>query len=461
MTRRLLVSYLSITVLVFLVLEIPLGFEFASSERRHLESAVQHDAFALALRSEELLEHPQQASRPLQDLADEYLHDQGGRVVFVDAEGRVLADGDPPRGRPMRGRSFASRPEIAQALDGREATGERYSRTLDLDLLYVAVPIATGGELHGALRITYPLSFVNERIRRNWLVLAAVAGVVLAVVLGVSVILARSFAKPLEDLQKSAVALGRGDLGARVPAPRRPREMEELARSFNATAARLEQLVSAQQAFVADASHQLRTPLAALRLRLENLDDEIEPSGRDDLDGAFEEVNRLSVLVDGLSELARAERHGSSPQPIDLASLVEERRDAWSAFAAEHDVRIEVDVGEDRVLATPGRLEQVLDNLLNNALELAPAGTSIEVGTTRSNGIVELHVADAGPGMSPDERARAFDRFWSADEGGRGFGLGLSIVRQLVVSDGGDVRLETSRAGGLDVVVTLPADVRP
>lgn len=457
MTRRLLFSYLSITVLVLLVLEIPLGFEFAGSERRHLETDVQHDAFALALRSEELLEHPGASSEELQDLADEYQRDHGGRVVFVDGDGLVLADSDPPQGRDMAGRSFADRPEIGRALHGHETTGERYSQTLDSDLLYVAVPIATGGELHGAVRITYPLSFVNERIRHNWLVLAGVAGVVLAVVLGVSVFLARSLAKPLEDLESGAIALGRGDLATRVPVPARPHEIEALARSFNVTAERLQGLVTAQQAFVADASHQLRTPLAALRLRMENLNGEVTADGRDDLEGALDEVNRLSVLVDGLLELARAERHGSSPRRFDLSQVIEERREAWSAFAAEHDVTIDLAVDTDGVVATPGRLEQVLDNLLNNALEVAPPGSSIGVSASRSDGMVEVHVADAGPGMTADERERAFDRFWSAEEGGSGFGLGLAIVQQLVVSDGGAVRLEASRDGGLEVVVSLPA----
>lgn len=457
MTRRLLLSYLSITALVLLLLEIPLGIEFASSERDRLETAVQHDAFALALRSEELLEQPSGSTDELQRLADRYEEVQGGRVVFTDAEGTVLADGDPPGGRETSGRSFASRPEIARALAGEESTGERFSRTLDTDLLYVAVPIATGGEIHGAVRITYPLSFVNERIRDRWLVLVAIGGVVLAVVFVVSMILARSLAKPLEELEDGAVALGQGDLGTRVRVPAGPHEMEALARSFNTTAARLEQLVGAQQSFVADASHQLRTPLAALRLRLENLDDEVTPAGRDDLEGALEEVNRLSVLVDGLLELARAERHGSSPTPIALRRLVEERRDAWSAFAAEHDVVIEVDVGADQVLATGGRLEQVLDNLLNNALEVAPPGSAIQVTSERADGRVDLHVADAGPGMTREERERAFDRFWRAGGDGAGFGLGLAIVRQLVVTDGGEVRLDTSEPGGLDVVVSLPA----
>jgi signal transduction histidine kinase len=471
--RRLLISYVSITALVLVLLEIPLGFAFARAERRRVETTVQHDAFALALRSEELLlvENRTRSRADIQRLAERYHEKHGGRVVFVDSNGDLLADSEPAAGTSVGSRTLSASPEITRALRGHDSTGERYSRARDLDLLYVAVPVATGNQLHGAVRITYPLSVVESQIRDNWYVLAAVGAAVLLVVFGVSIVVARSIASPLAEMEQGAIALGRGDLTTRVAVPDGPHELHTLARSFNSTAARLEQLVDAQQAFVADASHQLRTPLAALRLRLENIEREIAVGRRDDLEGALEEVNRLSVLVDGLLELARAGQQGSSPQPIDTRALVLGRRDAWSALAEERAVHIDVQVDDTLVLATPGRLEQVLDNLLNNALEVAPAGSTIEVSAVATNGDVRLSVADAGPGLSDEQRTRAFDRFWRAgrgtdpddgdhaetapgDEGG--FGLGLAIVRQLVVADGGEVTLGRSAAGGLEVVVTLP-----
>ena len=380
--------------------------------------------------------------------------------MFVDSHGRVVADSDPPGRRAAFGRSFRSRPEIRRALRGRDSTGQRYSHTLGLDVLYVAVPIATRGELHGAVRITYPLSFANERIRDSWLVLAAVGGVVLVIVFAVSVVLARSMARPVAAMERGALALGRGELDTRVAVPAAPHELHALAQSLNSTAARLEQLLGAQEAFVADASHQLRTPLAALRLRLENLERESSNAGRDDIEGALDEVNRLSALVDGLLELARVGQHGSSPVPIDARELVAARRDAWAALAEERGVSIVVDADDAVLLATPGRLEQVLDNLLNNALEVAPAGSAIVVSATRTHGAVRVSVADAGPGLTSEQRDRAFDRFWRAgdhDNERGGFGLGLAIVRQLVVADGGEVTLGASSSGGLEVLVVLPA----
>lgn len=467
MTRRLIVSFVSITALVLVLLEVPLGFTFASAERDRLETGVQHDAFALALRSEELLEHAEGANRAiaadeLQVLADEYEDQQGGRVVFVDAEGDLVADSRPPDlpgTRPAEGRSFRSRPEIRTALGGDEVTGTRHSNTLNDDVLYVAVPIATGGVLHGVVRITYPLSFVNDRIRDTWLVLAGVGATVLFAVSLVSVLVARSLARPLESLEAGADSLGRGKLDTRVDVPAGPHELVTLARAFNTTAARLEQLLDAQQAFVADASHQLRTPLSGLRLRLENLQSALPPAQATDVDGALEEVGRLSMLVDGLLELARAEGHGSAPAVVDVHELATRRRDAWSALAEERNVRIELDVPVSlRARVTPGRLEQVLDNLMNNALEVAPDGSAIRLGAKREGDRVHVTVSDEGPGMTPEQQHRAFDRFWRLEDGdSSGSGLGLAIVRQLVISDGGDVSLANSPSGGLTATVSLPA----
>ncbi len=244
--------------------------------------------------------------------------------------------------------------------------------------------------------------------------------------------------------------------------PKGPAELTVLAESFNATAARLEQLVGAQRAFVADASHQLRTPLAAMRLRLENLEADVHGAAAEDLEGALTEVSRLSRLVDGLLVLVRAEQAPSSPAAVPLDEVLDGRCDAWDAFAAEKHVHIDTSVaGAPVACATPGRLEQVVDNLLNNALEVAPAGSAVRVAARERGDWVELRVSDEGPGMSAEERAHAFERFWQSGESRRDgrpnghFGLGLSIVRELVRGDGGDVALEPSASGGLEVIVRM------
>jgi signal transduction histidine kinase len=459
--RRLLVSYLSITAFVLLVLEIPLGVSYANSVERRLTSDLQHDAFSLAIRSQEPLDSTPSAeqARDLQALAERYHDSAGGRVVIVDANGRSVADSD--TGSPV-GRDFTSRPEVQRALRGAEVSGTRASRTLGEDILFVALPIGSVDGIQGAVRITFPASVIDDQIRHIWLLLAATGGVVLGIVFLVSQLLARSVTKPLHDLEDAAGALGAGDLKARAEVPRGPAELTVLAESFNSTAARLEQLVGAQRAFIADASHQLRTPLAAMRLRLENMEADARGAAAEDLEGALDEVARLSRLVDGLLVLARAEQAESAPTSIAVDDVIDGRCDAWDAFAAEKHVRIDADVaGSPAARATPGRLEQVVDNLLNNALEVAPEGSAVRVAASERGDWVEVRVSDEGPGMTAEERARAFDRFWQSGDArkhGRPnghFGLGLAIVRELVVGDGGDVALEPSASGGLEVIVRM------
>jgi signal transduction histidine kinase len=462
MRRRLLLSYVTITLLVLIGLEVPLGFSFARSERRQLEASVHQDAVTLAIRSEESLETPPEVGGPaeLQSLLRRYEHEADDRVLIVDAAGRRVASSE-PRAEPARDHDELSPPAIARALDGHETAGSRYSPELGDDVWFSAVPIESGTRVVGAVRVTRPLAPVQHRIRDNWLLLAVVGGGVLAVVSIVSLLVARSVTRPLADLERAASKLGGGDLASRAPMPSGPAEIRLLAQEFNTTAARLEELVGAQRAFVADASHQLRTPLAALRLRLENLESEVDGGAADDVDGARAEVERLSRLVDGLLALARAEQGGTALTDVDVATVVAGRRDAWLAFAAERAVHLEAHVeGDVWARARPEHLEQVLDNLLNNALDVAPPGSTVAMSGLRRRDRVELRILDAGPGMTAEERARAFDRFWrspssSSDNGG--FGLGLAIVRQLLNADGATIQFRAPDSGGLEAVIELRA----
>ena len=197
------------------------------------------------------------ATGGLDPVAAGYQDRTGGRVVVVDRAGITVADSDPPA--PGR-RDLSTRPEIAAALRGEHATGSRSSATLGGAFLYVAVPVASQGRVYGAVRITYPTSTVDARVRRVWVALAGVAAVVLSVVALVGFALARSTTRPMRALEQATTAVARGQLEARAPTDRGPPEVRRLAGAFNDMAARLGRLLDTQQAFVADASHQLRTP---------------------------------------------------------------------------------------------------------------------------------------------------------------------------------------------------------
>jgi signal transduction histidine kinase len=453
MRRRLLLSYVTLTLVVLLLLGIPLGVVYADEQRRRVTASVERDALRLSIRADEALEHDDPAG--VRRVVRHYRERTGGRVLVVGADGTLLADSDDAS---AVGSVVRDLPEIRAALHHREVRG---SRAVDGNaVLYFAVPIVDGDKLIGALRVTYPTSYVDARIRRGWLVLLGIGLVALLVVFVVSLRIARQVTVPIDRLVDAATRFGDGELATRAVLPRGPPEITQLTARFNDTAAQVERLVGAQQEFVADASHQMRTPLAALRLRLENLESEVE-AGSDaeaDVAGSLAEVARLSRLVDGLLELARTERVGAAATTVDVRAVVTGRVDAWSAFADEHSVSFAVTLGDDvGVRSVAGRLEQVLDNLVANAIEVSPAGGTIHIDAARAGGRVTLGIVDEGPGLTAEQRARAFDRFWRGSGAEGGTGLGLAIVHRLVEADHGTVRLDVAPGGGLAVVMDLPA----
>lgn len=320
--------------------------------------------------------------------------------MVVDAQGRAVADSDDPD-RP--GRSFASRPEVADALAGRKNDGIRFSNTLGQRLAFVAVPVNPGGRVVGAVRVTYPARVLDARIRRNWLVLGLVGVMVLGGVSLVSLVLARSVAAPIRAIEEAATRLGEGDLSARAPVPASPPELRVLAQEVNDAGAKLGRLVANQQDFVADASHQLRTSLAALRLRLEMLEGQVtSDEASEDMVAALSEVHRLSRLIDGLLVLARAEQASVRPEATSLGAVVRERWAAWAPVADERGVKLAVKVPTGlSAVVTPGNLAQVLDNLVANALEVSPRDGRIWLTGAHEDGWAVLHVTDKARAWTP------------------------------------------------------------
>jgi signal transduction histidine kinase len=457
MTRRLVLSYLAITLFVLVILEIPLAVTYERSQRDRLTTDIERDARVLATDAEGTLSG--QADVDIQARADTYQQRFGGRVVVVDASGQSVADSGAPTPR-----DFSTRPEIVEVLGGGTlASGRRHSDTLDADLLYVAVPVASSAEVTGAVRITFPTGELDARVRRYWLSLAVLGGFVLLAVAGVGFVLARSVTEPVRDLEHVADRLASGDLTARAGQDTGPPEIRALAESVNEMAARLAVLVDAQHAFVANASHELRTPLTALRLHLENLRDASRPDAsapRQEIEAAASEVARLARLVDGLLGLARAQ--GARPERVDadVAGEARDRVETWSALAEEHGVELVLDVdGQATAEVVPGAVAQVLDNLLANAIDVAPSGSDIRVSVRREGRFVELHVIDSGPGLSEADREHAFDRFWRGNGAAQGgSGLGLAIVAQLAHASGGDATLlAVPGAPGVDARVRFAA----
>jgi len=466
MTRRLVLSYVAVTAFVLVVAELPFGLAFAGRARDRLLADVERDARVLAGLVQERVEHGDSAG--VSTITDRYVAQTEGRVVVTDVNGDAIVDTSRPDGPP---RDFSTRPEIIEALGGRQSVGIRRSRTLGEELAYVAVPITTDEAVTGVVRVTFPTDTVARQVRDNWLRLGVLSLLVLAAAASIGWLIAKWAIAPVESLEEGARRLASGDLSGRAQVDRGPPELRRLAATFNDMAGQLGALIRSQRAFVADASHQLRTPLTALRLRLESLESAVEDGGRDgaasedvasDLTAIGSELDRMSRLVDGLLALARSEA-ATAVERIDVAEVARQTVERWSALAEERGVRLELAAPPTApARAVPGGVDQMLDNLLDNALAVAPEGSAVEVAVEAGDGVV-LRVRDHGPGMPAEERRRATDRFWrapGAEPGGTG--LGLAIVAELAAAASGSVRLlEPEDGTGLAVEVHLPADSSP
>ncbi|MGI5229952.1 sensor histidine kinase [Actinoallomurus sp. CA-142502] len=446
MTSRILAALLVLTGGLLLGALLPLGFAMANQHEHDYRTGTLTIAHTLAAASEEqIADHEKSTMLPRTLRALRAENEDGARltVAVTDDDGHVVAGGDTGLYTPAR---------AAPALAGRTRL------TRDGDRLIAAVPVNGHAEaVAGAVLLSRPLDPLHERVMWLWgrLAMVAVLAVIAAVVLAMT--LARWAGRPLRALEVAAESLGTGDLTARADPPRQPAEVRRLAERFNVMAARLEGLVDDHRTMIADVSHQLRTPLAALRLRMELL--AAETTDATDFDGALDELARLSRMVDGLLAVARAENVTETPEHVAMTRMLDERAEAWRPVAAERGVRLSVETRRPVAAhAVPAHLEQVIDNLVDNALTATPPGGHVRLDVRRSGRRTHVTVADDGPGMSAKAMAEAFRRFRSGSPAGTG--LGLAIVHRLITADGGTVRLSDTPGGGLTVTLDLPAAAR-
>jgi signal transduction histidine kinase len=451
--------FVGIMVAVLAAHDLPLAGHLRRVERDRIITALERDAFVLAGQAEEALENGVAAGNPsLQTLVDAYRRTTGARVIVTDRDGIAMVISDE---EAAAGADYSTRPEIAAARAGAPQWGRRDSRTLATELLYVAVPVLSGDDVKGVVRLTYPASVVDDRVERRvrGLLVVALISVVMAVVAAWA--LANTVARPLRRVRLATERLAAGEDAVQVPDDEGPPEVRSLARSFNSMSSQLSGLLAAQRSFAGDASHQLRTPLTALRVRLDQAAEAIDEHPAEAklrLEAATAETERLQHLVSQLLMLARTEGRTVERQVVDLAAVVRERVEMWQLLAEDTDVEVVcTDVATARALTAPEAAEQVIDNFLDNALRAAPAGSRVEVVVALEASGVVLRVLDRGVGMSDEHRAHAFDRFWRApDAASGGSGLGLAIVQRLVQASGGTVALAPRPGGGTIASATFP-----
>jgi signal transduction histidine kinase len=442
MRRRILVALVGLTAAILVGAVVPLGLKASAHDYAAFVADTISRTRAATAAAEELLADNLRGPELNADLAAAAR--QGDSAVVLLANGTVIRRaGRPfpvPRGMISRAESTAN---LVSAVRG--------------DQVLVVAPVRSNGVTVGVTVLMRPTGQLEYSLRAFWLMLILIAAMALAAAVVLGLALSRWVALPLARLGASARRLGDGDLAARALADG-PVEVRELSATFNAMAGRLETLVHGHRAMVADVSHQLRTPLAALRLQLEGLaGGTASPSA--EVSAALTEVARLGRMVDGLLAVARAENATPDIILVSVSDVVAERTAAWAPVAEEQEVRLlSVIPLPVRVALGNGYLEQILDNLIANAIEATTAGNTVTVTATPNVRGARVVVADDGPGMSQADMDRAFLRFASTSLGGSG--LGLAIVYRLASAGGGRATLGPTPGGGLTVTVDLGGPMR-
>jgi signal transduction histidine kinase len=446
---RLLAAFAYALLIVIVALEVPLASNLGDRVNAEVEadSAAQAQVVAASVAD--------QLGRPgrLESVAEQASRQLGGPVFIVDDRGRALADssGGVRAGTVLAGEA---EPHLLTALGGEVGQGTDPGGG---NVLSTAVPIVRNGRTIGALETEQSLGPADREVRKDVVALIGVGALALALGLGVAWILAGSIARPLHSLAAAARRMAGGDLSARAPAKGSSEQMD-VATAFNEMADRLGAVLESQREFVADASHQLRTPLTGLRLRLEAA--AAKAGGReaaDDLTAAERETERLSAVVGDLLSLAASEEEAEQGR-AEVSDAARTAASRWREPADEsgHELIIRGE-GEVTVGAGERDLALIFDNLLENALKYSPRGSAVELSWERNGRDATLSVISAGGPLSAEERQRAFERFYRGDAAASrpGTGLGLPIVAALARRAGGEAGL-ANRRGGVVARVVLP-----
>ncbi len=463
MRRRLAAIYVLLLLLVLTALEVPLAIALANRDTQRMTVDRLADATRFATLAEPALRTGETADIRAELLRYEELY--GIEAVVIDLDRQTIVTSrrysEPARSAPGPEVQRMIQRAIELALAGEQVGAVGTLWPWSTAPLVVAAPVGSGGEVLGAVIAISPTNRLRATVRASWLQLLGVG--LLAVIAGIAVAssLARWTLKPVVELDTTVQRITAGNYAARVPAGLGPPELQRLTVAFNEMADTVTDALERQRAFVAHASHQLRNPLAALRLRVEDLAEELTTeAAAAEHRLALEETERLGGMLDALLALARAERGQHRLEVADTDAAVAARIAAWQPLADQRGIRLTVgSVAAVRVRAGSTALDQALDALIDNALKFAGVGARVRVSARGADGGVAVHVTDTGPGLTDEQRARAAERFWRAptSQNIEGAGLGLPIVVVLLEASGGRLDLLPNRPCGLDARIWLPA----
>lgn len=437
-----------------------------SSDRAGLEKwAVQLAPFLYAADAETLSRQIAQAGREL-----------NGRLLLVDKTGKVQSDSY----RQANGQRL-NYPEIASILSRGVAadygvhslkTGAQADKIQGLRLAasdewvsYSTVGVVYASDVIGAVIMVSSVRQMMQGLRLLQDNMVLIFAVVAAAAILVGMFFSRVITKPIVRLTGVIRQMSKGDFAARVP-ERGSGELRHLASAFNLMSDKLATLDQSRNQFISNASHELKTPLATMKILIESL--VYQPDMEQELRTEFltdvnAEIDRLSSIVSDLLTLVQADSHSMKlhREKISLAAIVKETAHRLAPLAEQKKQGVTLSLQDSGdMYADASKLQQVVYNLLENACKYTQNGGAIKVTLTRNNRDAILAVADNGPGIPKESLSHVFDRFYRVDKArsreSGGTGLGLSIAQQIVTLHGGIIRVESDEGRGTSFIVELP-----
>lgn len=455
MRRRVLITYLSLLGVAVIAFLVPLAVTIASRETQGVFIDRVDDTTRFASVADTAMQTKRISALQAEITEYDRLYHIGVAVLYPDRVVRIASRGgiDP--------KSTELDTAVQQALSGTRAQPTGIVWPWQSGPLVVAQPIGNSGAIVGCVVTVSPTDKLRASIWHQWAVLAMIGLLILLVGAVAAVPITRWLARPLNELDEATHAISRGELTERVHDDTGPPELRRFATSFNTMADRLATLIERQRAFISYASHQLRTPLATVRLGVENLGDLVPPDNIDEHRMVLEEVDRLSAIFEALLTFVRTGAERAELVTVDAGAIADARLVAWQAVAERAGVTLVRSGAETApVRAASQTLDQTLDALIHNAVKYGGADTRVVISVRPGARWVDVHVVDEGPGMSDETLSRAMQPFWRnpSDRHVAGAGLGLAIANALVTASGGTLTLQRAKAVGIDARIRLEID---
>jgi two-component system, OmpR family, sensor histidine kinase BaeS len=414
----------------------------------------------LAARDQEIWQDPAYA----QQLLSQVPFRNTGRLMLMNSDGILLASSDPADANIL-GTEF-EHPGYTTARQGDVAIQLRYSQSLDNDIADALAPvISPDGQVLGFVRLSYHYySFVDQLYQLRYL-LTGILAAALVLGTGLGIALAINVGAPVEQVTHAVYALANGERSEALP-ELGVEETRRLSRAVNVLFERLHGLEAARKRLLANLIHEIGRPLGALRMGIEALSHGAnrDPQFYDELlEGLDQETARLQRLLEDLSHL-HEQALGAlelDREKLDLTTWLPEMLNPWQQVAMQKRLHWKLILPESLpvVKADPLRLDQVVGNLVSNAIKYTPGGGTVSVEAGKDGLNVWVRVSDTGPGIPPDVQEKMFEPFVRGGQGKRfpqGMGLGLSIARELVEAHGGRLELESEAGLGSKFTVWLP-----